>query len=260
MELKDFWSKTNSWLQTHKLGKGKDYEPELDSEGLITEQDSSKVDSEPEVGEQNEDQPDTSVMVKAVEPAKENRSLDKLESGFERLIEQLQGINVHLNEQITEHKSLMGQLNRMPSLLEGFPGIVENQQQLTAELIEQLKGASAKNQQFIESVEKIPAETGKQTDALVSINHQLAASADTDVQMAENFNKFNQVLDKLDQTTAGQTDSIMQMSKTFVTSDRYLKYLMSRQNKRFMWIFMTAMGVCVFTILLLTGIIIYLKQ
>ena len=78
--------------------------------------------------------------------------------------------------------------------------------------------------------------------------------------MAEGFNKFNETLDKLDQTTIGQTDSIMQMSKTFAASDRYLKYIMSRQRKSFMWIFMIAMGVCLLAILILAGIIIYLGR
>ena len=66
-------------------------------------------------------------------------------------------------------------------------------------------------------------------------------------------------MDKLDQSTLAQTDSIMQMSRTFATSDRYLKYIVSRQNKRFVWVFITAMGICVAVILILTGIVIYLK-
>ena len=41
--------------------------------------------------------------------------------------------------------------------------------------------------------------------------------------MAESFNKFNETLDKLNRSAIGQTDGIMQMSKTFATSDRYLR-------------------------------------
>ena len=122
-----------------------------------------------------------------------------------------------------------------------------------------MRAAAAKNQQFLDAVEKIPNETAKQTDALVDIDHQLGAAADADVQMTESFNKFNQTMDKLDQSTLAQTDSIMQMSRTFATSDRYLKYIVSRQNKRFVWVFITAMGICVAVILILTGIVIYLK-
>ena len=112
----------------------------------------------------------------------------------------------------------------------------------------------------MDAVEKIPTETAKQTDALVDIDHQLAASAETDVQLVENFNKFTETLDKLNGSTMSQTDGIMQMSKTFAASDRYLKYILGRQRKSLIWVFMTAMGICLLTILILTGVIIYLKQ
>ena len=67
-------------------------------------------------------------------------------------------------------------------------------------------------------------------------------------------------MDKLNQWTVSQTDSIVQMSRTFATSDRYLKYILSKQNRRFMWVFIAAIGVCVMAILILTGIVIFLKS
>lgn len=254
MDLKEFWTKTNSWLQRHRLSGAGGYRPEINDEGLIT--------AETEAGGASEEKPPEEkkqLVVKTVTPADKNQSLEKLQEGFNRLIEQLLGINENLNRQVTQQEELVSQIDKMPRLLESFPAVVENQKQLTEQLLEQLRAAATKNQQFIDSIERIPAETAKQTDALVNIDHQLAAVADTEVQMAENFNKFNQALEKLEQTAIGQTDSILQMSKAFTTGDRYLKYMVGRQNKRFMWIFMISMGVCVFAILVLTCIIIYLR-
>lgn len=259
MALKDFWSKTKSktgdWLRAHKPTGVKDYQPEVDDEGLIS-QDTEQT----EAAEDEKAAPSDKVEVKTIQPAKKQESLEKLQDGFNKLIDQLQGINEHLNRQVTQHEDLMGRLEQLPKLLESFPAVAENQKQVIEQLLEQLKGSATKSQQFIDAVAKIPTETAKQTDALVDIDHQLSAAADTDVQMAESFNKFNETLDKLNQSTLGQTDGIMQMSKTFATSDRYLKYIISRQNKRFLWIFITAVGVCVLAILLLTGIIIYLRR
>jgi archaellum component FlaC len=255
MTLKDFWSRTGGWLRAHKLSKSADYQPPIDDEGLINEDaESAEPAAEKQAAQSSQ------VVVKPVKPKNKSESIEKLQAGFDKLIDQLQGVNEHLNRQVSQHEDLMSRLNQLPELLESFPAVVEGQKQLAEQLLEQLKAADAKNQQFIDTVERIPTETAKQTDALVDIDHQLAAAADTDVQMAESFNKFNETLDKLDQSTIGQTDSILQMSKTFATSDRYLKYLISRQNKRFMWIFMIAMGVCVLAIFILTVIIIYLKR
>ncbi len=188
------------------------------------------------------------------------QSLEKLQAGFDKLVEQLEGINNHLNRQVTQNEDLMGRIEQLPKLLESFPSVVENQKQLTEQLLEQLKAAATTEREFVETIEKIPTETAKQTDSLTDINHQLAAAADIDVQMTESFNKFNEALEKLNQSTIGQTDGIMQMSKTFATSDRYLKYIMSRQRKSLIRVFIIAMGVCVAAILILAGIIIYLRH
>lgn len=256
MALREFKAKANSWLRTHTLSGVEAYQPQVDDQGLISE--------DAELTAPAENQQTTvetnKVVVKAAQPMNKHESLEKLQNGFNKLVEQLQGINEHLDRQVVQQEDLMSRIDNMPKLLETFPTVVENQKQLIEQLLEHLKTTAARNQQFIDAVEKIPTATAKQTDALADIDHQLAAVADTDVQMAESFNSFNGTLDKLNQSTISQTDGIMQMSKTFATSDRYLKYIISRQNKRFMWMFLTAVGVCVSAILILAGIVIYLRQ
>ncbi len=254
MALKDLWAGTSSWLRSHKLSSDMDSQPDINDEGLIS-QDADST----EPGVDGQPAQSNKVVVKTVPAKTKAESLEKLQEGFHKLIEQLQGINEHLNRQAAQHENLMGRIEQLPKLLESFPAVVENQKQITEQLLEQLKATAVKNQQFIDAVDKIPTETAKQTDALVDIDHQLGAAADIDVQMAESFNKFNQTLDKLNQSALGQTGSIIQMSKTFATSDRYFKYIISRQNKRFMWIFVAAISVCVLVTLILTGVIIYLK-
>jgi methyl-accepting chemotaxis protein len=259
MTLKDIWTKAGDWLMAQKPARTGEYRPQIDDEGLIS--------TEPEPGAEEAVEPvggepaeSKEVLVKPVPPADKAQSIEKLQAGFDKLIEQLQGINEHLNQQVGQHEDLMGRIDQVPTFLESFPAVVENQKQITQQLLDDLKATAAKQEQFLDIVQKIPTETAKQTDALVSIDHQLSAAADTDVQMAESFNKFHETLERLNQSTIGQTDGIMAMSKTFATSDRYLKFIITRQNKRFMWMFIAAIGVCVLVILILTGIIIYLRQ
>ncbi len=255
MTLKEFWSKAGSWLETHKPSRSTGYQQEIDNEGLI----SQDVETEEQALESKTEQ-DSQVLVKTVQPMDKTQSLEKLKDSFDKLVGQLEGINNHLSRQAAHNEELMSRIEQLPKLLESFPAVVENQKQLTEQLLEQLKATAVTEQGFVETIEKIPTETAKQTDALTDINHQLAAAADIDVQMAEGFNKFNETLDKLNQSTIGQTDGIMQMSKTFAASDRYLKYIMSRQRKSIMWVFTISIGVCLVVVLILTGIIIYLRH
>lgn len=259
MSIKEFFSGTTSWLKGSRMASP----IEIDDEGLISQEDDSMEpvheESVPEESERNSE-----VLVKTISPMDSGHpgspGLEKLHDGLNRLIEQLRGINDNLNRQSSRHEELMNRIEQLPHLLQGFPGAVENQKQVTEQLIQQLKENAIKDQQFSDAVAKIPTETAKQTDALINIDHQLAAAADNDVQMVENFNKFNQTLEKLDESSLSQTDSILQMSKTFSASDRYLKYIISRQNKRFLWVMVSAVGVCIAVIAALIGIVIYLRQ
>jgi hypothetical protein len=198
-------------------------------------------------------------VVKHAQQMDKQQTLEKLQQGFNALIEQLRNVNEHLEKQAQRNEDLMKKFEQIPELLEKFPEIIESNQELTEKFYRQIQTSSSKEALLLEAVDKIPTETSRQTDALVEINHQLSAAADTDVQMAEKFNKFNETMAKLNEITTGQTESILQMSKTFSTSDRYMKYIISKQNKRFMWMLFISIGVCLAVILIFTGIIIYLK-
>ena len=256
--IKDFWTQTGKWVRSQKLFNSGNSRPDVDDQGLISQNTESiqATDAQAEPSVQQGD----SILVQAVPQIDKSESIEKLHKGLGKLAEQLGEINEHLGRQVTQHEELIGRIEQLPKLIESFPTVVENQKHLTEQLIEQLKAAAVKNEQFLDAVQKIPNETAKQTDALVDIDHQLAAAADTDVQMAESFNKFNQTMDKLNQSTLSQTDSIMQMSRTFATSDRYLKYIVSRQNRRFIWVFVTSLSICLIVILILVGIILYIKS
>jgi chromosome segregation ATPase len=240
MELREIWSRFASWMRKQLPPSHSDYEqPQLSDDGLIINQ--APADKSP-------------LQTVAVRGKPE---VEKFQAGFETLIEQIQNINEHLNKQVAQHENLIARIEQFPKLLENFPAVVENQRVLTEQLVSQLKTNLLKDQQLLSAVEKIPAESAKQTDALLAIDRQLAAASDVDVQMIETFGKFNETLARLNQSTKDHTDGIAQMSRTFAASDRYLKYVMSRQTKQLMWIFYSAIGVCVVVILLLVGIIIF---
>ena len=238
-------------------------QPQINDAGLLTEQfelKSVKAEVRPKVEPLRPVNSDP-VVVQAIQPANsKTESIEKMQEGFNRLIGQLENINTHLKDQIDQQQMLMRQMNKLPELLNGLPAMAENQNKLAGQLMEQLKAASEQNEQVIETLEKIPEETSKQTDCLNDINHQLTAAAAVDVQLGERFQRFNIALDKLNETSLMHADSITQMGRTFAASDRYMKYLIQRQNTRFTWIFIATAVVCVAVIAVLAGIIIHLRQ
>lgn len=259
MNIRDLISRFAKWFQHGQPQDALD-NVNLDDDGLIT-------DDIDQVRFANTSSADSTTVRAVAVPSTAlgtNRtrpeSLEKLQAGFDRLINELAGINEHLRKQVAQHDQLVTRIDLLPKLLEDFPAVVENQKTLTDNLTEQLKANMLRNQQIIETIEKIPAESAKQTDALESIDRQLSAAADVDVQMTETFNKFNESLGRLNHNTQEHSEGISQMSRTFAASDRYLKFIVSRQARQFMWVFYSAVVVCVVVILILVGLVIYLAR
>ena len=256
-KVKDFLRKTTGKMKLPRIGAGDDFEPDVSENGLLTDKTDTPTTPE-EVLAPMKDQPAKNVIV---QPASaRNEQLEQLQKGFTQLITQLQTVNTNLNKQVDHQEQLIDRLDKLPQIVEGFTPALDNQRQLIDELMNDLKASAKKNLQFVEAVESIPTETAKQTDALTSIDHQLAAAAASDAQMAQSFNKFRASIEKLDESTASQTDSIIQMSKTFAASDRYLKYIISRDKKRMFWLFITSISICTVVILILTAIIIFIAR
>jgi chromosome segregation ATPase len=257
MTLREILTGTSNWLRSRRYEHAGHCEPVLDNDGLLTMALEPQEDFE---GTNSVRSPNGPMVVNSVTTLDRREPVEKLQEGFNRLIGQLEQINDHLSQQLTQHQELMGRVKQLPQLLESLPSAVENQKSLTTQLLEQLRTTAAKDQQFVETVNKIPAETARQTDTLTLINHQLEAAADSDVQLAESFIKFKDTLERLNHNTVSNTQGIVQMSKTFAASDRYLKYVVTKLNKRYAWVLGIAISVCGAAICTLAGIVIYLAR
>lgn len=186
-------------------------------------------------------------------------ALQMIQSSFEQLVDKLGGINDNLGRQVDQNAQLLKRIDEIPHLLQNFPESMKNQRMVVDALIEQLKSQALKNQQFTETVGRIPETAEQQTAAIKEMAGQIAASAAVDSQILEGMRKFNNITDKLKDNVEGQTDSIIQMSRTFASSDRYLKFILNAQHKRFMWVFITALGISTFAIIALLIVIFVLK-
>lgn len=257
MTLRGILSGTASWLRAHRDEDHDHCEPALDDDGLLA------ADFEPDDDSRDvRSMGPTSrpVVVSAIASLERREPVERLQEGLDQLVSQLEQINDHLSEQLTQHGELMGRVRQLPQLLESLPSAVENQKRLTTQLLEQLRVTAARDRQFGVIVEQIPVAATRQTDALIDINHQLAIAGDIDVQMAESFNKFRMTLDRLNQNTVGNTEGILQMSRTFAASDRYLKYVVAKLNKRYAWTLALALSVCAAVVAALAGAIFYIAR
>jgi hypothetical protein len=122
MAFKNIFAKTGKWLQ--KIGQGKEGQEET-----------STV--------YNKSSPEAAIVTEITRKEEHDESLakmEKLEEGFNNMVNQLEDINGHL---------------------ESLPGFVENQKLLTNKLIEYIRSSSETEQRLIDAVERMPKETAK---------------------------------------------------------------------------------------------------
>ena len=172
------------------------------------------------------------LAVKSEVGANQERWMMRLEVSFGRLAEELSSINENLRVQA----------------------------ELERELSEQMRANCLKSEEFCDVVSKIPAETARQSEVLGSIAGELSRSRDSAEEMSERFEQFNGEIRRLSENTECQRDGILQMSRAYMTSDRYMKYLITKQNKRFAVLFSVGLGVCLTAVFVLAGVLVYVLR
>jgi hypothetical protein len=187
------------------------------------------------------------------------QSLDRIQENFNRFVDQLQGINTNLSKQVAQQEQLGAKLDKLPSLIEGVPEMLENEHRSIDEVLRQLRSSQVRSEEFIDIVHQIPREAVKQTETMQKMNQHLAAAAETDIVMRETFIGFGETINKLNAATDANREAILNMSKAFVASDRYMKYLVSVQNRRFIWLSVISLAICLIAILAAVTAIAILK-
>jgi hypothetical protein len=241
MAIKELISRTTKWFASKKNDKGL-YEP---LQGTQSRESGSN--------------PLNIVPIRLEPKPDRTETLQMIQNSFEQLVNQLGGINDHLGRQVEQNAELLKRIDEIPQLLQNFPESMKTQKFVVESLIEQLKSQALKNQQFSETVAKIPAASEEQTAAVREMAGQVAAQAAVDTQILEGMRKFNNITDKLNGNVAEQAQSINQMSRAFTAGDQYLKYVINTQHKRFMWVFVGALTVCTLVIIALLIVIFVLK-
>ena len=124
MALRDFITKVAMWFN---LNKSQQQPKDLQKEQPADQGTESKDSSLP--------------SITSLETRDESlQKLEKLEQGFTKMVSHLEGIDSHLKS---------------------FPDFVENQKQLTQQILEYVKATSGRNQKLIEAVERAPGEIAK---------------------------------------------------------------------------------------------------
>ncbi len=142
-------------------------------------------------------------------------SLQKLTNGLGHMLEQLDSICTNLDKHSSQNQELLEKISHIPEILNEIPGHAQ-----------------------------------KQVETFENIKDLLEANAHTHKDMLDGFFKFNENLQELNSNSSCQNDNLLKLGKSFTSSERYFKYMLDKQSKRFMWVFIISMFVSLSCVIL----------
>lgn len=184
---------------------------------------------------------------------------ERFTESVHQLVNKLEGIHDHLGRQVDQNEQLLAKMGQLPELLKTMPEAISRQEQAVYSLLNQLQEKSRQDQEVLSLLSSLPDQSARQSRTLGEIHQQLAQSLREETQLNEQVSRVSDVLKKLDKNTVSQTEWLEHMSRTFMVTDRYLKLTLAKQQRRFLWILIVCMGICLLSVLgLILGI--YLLQ
>ncbi|MBN2376798.1 MAG: hypothetical protein JXD22_10370 [Sedimentisphaerales bacterium] len=219
MEKIPLWKRVGSWLGRSQEPMGEGQMVNLDAEGLL-------VDAE--VKEKESSGPN--LMVRG----KKDQQLAALEDGFGRLVEVLESINDNVTQQREQATELKSNMERIGEALLSHS---ENSQDKKAisELTSELRSQAVRQQKVAEVVGSLPELTQAQMNKLSEIARQLEASGETEVQMVESFNRFDNSVQGMVNNSNTQTATLREMSVKTEGSQARLQEVVAKQNRLLLW-------------------------
>lgn len=142
-------------------------------------------------------------------------SLQKLTNGLGHMLEQLDSICTNLDKHSSQNQELIEKISHIPEILK-----------------------------------EIPEHAQKQVETFENIRDRLEENAHTHKDMLDGFFKFNENLQELNSNSSCQNDNLLRLGKSFTSSERYFKYMLDKQSKRFMWVFIISMFVSLSCVIL----------
>lgn len=175
---------------------------------------------------------------------KKKDSAELFSDAVNKLVEKLEGINTSLDLQVHHNQQLVEKMDRLPELLSSLPGNAERQEKIFTELTEQMRQKTRQDERSVE--------------ALSGIHEKVTACAEIEGKISDHFVDLGRSLTKLDENTVSQTDWIQHLNRSYTSSEQYLRDALTKQQKRFYWLFGLSLAVSVLTLTALAVAVIML--
>jgi hypothetical protein len=222
MEKIPIWKRVGGWLRRSQVKMEGDEVERLDPESLVLNQDEEK-----EGG--------SSLLHARIN--KKDRPLAAMEEGFNRLVEVLESLNHNVVQQREQGAEISSRLMEVVDLTKVVPDAIQTQTQLAKSMNDSISEQTIHSQQLVELIKNLPDLSRDQLEKLGDISDQLESSTQSELKMAQSFNRVDLSVQDMAEHSKAQSISLKNIGEVIVQGDEKLTTLLAKQNKRFAWMF-----------------------
>ncbi len=180
--------------------------------------------------------------------SRKEQTLVKLQEGYERVSQVVEEIQKHLAQQGERTDRICTSLEQLARAMGDMPALSRQHAQSLDAIAGNIEAGNVRMQQLVESVGEIPKASRAQTEAINGIKRQLEVAGEQNLVTFQTMEKLSGAIAALGEVSTTQIESLRQMNAKTDDQNERLGKLISRQNKRFIMLF-------VVTILLAAGAI-----
>lgn len=234
-----FWSRMGGWIRG---GRRRDDEAQASDDGLLSVEQEDRFSEPGQGGDEDDGAAAERIMTAVSRRARKDHSLRKLQEGYDRVLDLMDGMQKHMRTQEDRTTEIAAALTQLSRSLADLPNVGQQQVQLLSTIAAQLETTTVRTQQLADAMGEVPRMVHSQTEAMSNVQRQLELGAESDAQLAGALQTLGRSTDRLGESAEKQASAIGELKISGEAQQQFLNDILQRQTRNFR-ILMVAMAI-----------------
>lgn len=169
-------------------------------------------------------------------PSPRDITMDKLQKGYEQVVDLVGGIRSHLTQQSSRSSQMLTLMERLPDAIESLPEANRHQARMLEAIQDHLAKQGHANTELTQAVQGLAAKAEHQGRVMGEIQQQLDAQHQTSRELLTSFHSVHETLGSIQENNQASTQVLRQMAEHERESDTQMRELLQRHNRSTAWL------------------------
>lgn len=175
--------------------------------------------------------------------SRRDQTLQKLQEGFERLSEVLDGVRTHLDAHAERSKAMTAAMQQLVELTRQLPQQSAEQSATLERIATAIAKSAERDERIAASLADLPVMQKRQIETVSAIGAQLESARETDARVAGAVERVGLSVDRWSSAVDEQSESMKALQTAMQRNDDQIRSLIARQHRTWTWLLVIVLGV-----------------